>query len=699
MTTAMVEDRRSGGLAGRLARPLSPGSWSRLPHGAGPATSAICVTAVGLAVLFGLHGDYYDSMFVLSVCYAIVVLGMVVQVGYSHQLAFSQSVFMMLGAYGVAVLNTKQGWSVPLSMVVMVAAAVVISFVMGYFITQVPGFALALATLFFSTIVTGYVIYNNYLGGSTGLGGIGAIWTGGSFSSTLERSGGIGVVLLGLTVYVCARIMKSGIGLELALLGQNEPMANAVGVITRRRKLELFVLGSALAALGGTVFAGTQAFVSNVSFDQTAEFTLLIMLFIGGRAAIFGGLIGAIGIEYLQGTNNWIASHLLIIEGVLFTLILLYAPEGVIGLFRRAGALLWSQVQRRLGSAPDLAPSPAAAGQAAGATSASPAPAVPAAAAAKASVAAASGQARGDHQDSFGTAGTPAPAAVDAGQLAASQQQGVLGLAGRPPAVGADGPPAIECRDLSKRFGGVLAVDSVSLAIRGVGIHGVCGPNGAGKTTFFELLSGGLRADGGEVFINGVNATRLQAYQRAQLGIARTLQAVRLMSNRTVLDNVAVAALPSHRTFMPHAVWNSDLKAAYGRARETIERIGIGHMAMLRPGQLTLEAQRMVELARALVANPRILLLDEPASGLSVEQRNRLADTLVELGKGMTIVLVEHDLQLVARIAQEIFVLIDGRLEFEGDSDAFMKSSVVRSELMGLIEEEELLRLADAGTS
>jgi ABC-type branched-subunit amino acid transport system ATPase component len=150
---------------------------------------------------------------------------------------------------------------------------------------------------------------------------------------------------------------------------------------------------------------------------------------------------------------------------------------------------------------------------------------------------------------------------------------------------------------------------------------------------------------------------------------------------------------------MTHAVWNSELRPAYERARETIEQIGIGHMTMLRPGQLTLEAQRMVELARALVANPRILLLDEPASGLSVDQRNRLADTLLELGKRMTIVLVEHDLQLVARIAEEIFVLIDGRLEFEGDSDAFMRSPVVRSELMGLIEEEELLRLAEAETS
>jgi branched-chain amino acid transport system ATP-binding protein len=112
-------------------------------------------------------------------------------------------------------------------------------------------------------------------------------------------------------------------------------------------------------------------------------------------------------------------------------------------------------------------------------------------------------------------------------------------------------------------------------------------------------------------------------------------------------------------------------------------------MAQLRPSAITLEAQRMVELARALVASPRLLLLDEPASGLSTEQRSRLAATLVALSEHMTIILVEHDLQMVAGIAKEVFVLIDGRLEFQGSGDDFLQSSVVRTELMGLLADEE----------
>jgi branched-chain amino acid transport system permease protein len=614
----------------------------------GPLGSGISVLVVGLIVLTVLGGNYYDTIFILAVCFAIVVVGMVVQVGYSHQLAFHQSVFMMLGAYGVAVLNTKYHWAVPVAMVVMVIAAAIVGGLIGALVTRTPGFALALATLFFSVIVGGYVTYNNYLGGSTGLGGVAAIWTRSKFSSTLEYSGGVGIVLLALSIYLCARILKSGIGLELALLGQNERMADSIGIISSRRKLELFILGSALSALGGAVFAGTQAFVSPGNFDETAEVLILIMLFIGGRSAIFGGLIGAVGIEYLQGSNNWVASNLLVIEGVLFTLVLLYAPDGVIGLLDRGAKMLMRPISRaqQLGA--------------------------------------------GDKDDS---ANFDTNLAGLVNLFSAPSGEDGPGLS-TPAIDGEAAPPEIECRGLTKRFSGVVAVNAVTLTIRGTGIHAVCGPNGAGKSTFFELVSGGLRSDDGHVFVRGVDVTKMPAFERAELGVCRTLQAVRLMNNRTVLDNVAVAALPSHRTFMLHAIFRSDLKGAYSRARDVIEHLGISHLTYLKPGQLTLENQRMVELARALVARPKILLLDEPASGLSIPQRSHLAKTLLELSKHVCIVLVEHDLELVARIASDIFVLIDGSLAFEGDSQDFLESPVVRSDLMGLLEGEQLLGAA-----
>lgn len=643
---------------------------------AGPAIAlAATVAAVGLVALFGLHGNYNDSILVLALCFAFAVLGMVVQVGHSNQLAFHQSVFMMFGAYGVGVLNTKYHTPVLLAALILVVAAAILGGIIGSVATRVPGFALALATLFFSVIASGYVVYSSYLGQATGITTIGYLWSGSSYVSSLERSGTVAVILLALCVLACSRIMRSGIGLELLLVGQNERMAAALGINTRRRKLEVFILSAALAALGGAVFAGTQTLVSPGNFDQTAELTLLIMLFVGGRSWIVGGLVGTVLIQFLANGNSAISSRLPIIEGVLFTLILLYAPEGLVGVVRRGAAhaaRLLRGAKRPASDAamtgpPGLAPDPRATrGEPPRVDSVSPR-------------GAASAFASPSEHEGPSDRGEGAPMVEPA-----DGKTDTAGVAEGP------GTVALECREVTKRFGGVVAVDAVSLKVHRLGVHALCGPNGAGKSTLFELISGGIRADGGRIFIQGHDVTRTPAYLRAQLGVARTLQAVRLMSSRSVLDNVAVAAVPSHKTFITHALVKSDLGAAHDRALEVIEELGLGPYVHHRVGDLTLEAQRMVELARALVTRPSVILLDEPASGLSAPQRARLAELLVGLGERMTVVLVEHDLQMVADIAQEIFVLLDGRLVFTGDATAFRASEIVRTELMGLLANEVL---------
>ncbi len=137
---------------------------------------------------------------------------------------------------------------------------------------------------------------------------------------------------------------------------------------------------------------------------------------------------------------------------------------------------------------------------------------------------------------------------------------------------------------------------------------------------------------------------------------------------------------------MIEAVVRSELEEARERAYAALARVGSAHLAAVDPGRLTLEGQRMVEMARAIAAGPRLLLLDEPASGLSGDQRGRLRELLLSLGAEVTVVVVEHDLELLASIAGRLFVLINGRLRFQGDGDGFRRSDLVRSELMGLVE-------------
>jgi len=608
--------------------PPRPRRWSPsadlLGRAAGPTGTAIWVTSLAILAVVALQGGYYGSVLVLGIAYAIVTVGMAVQIGYSHQLAFSQSVFMGMGAYGVAILDTRYGWPVPLALPVVVLGSGLVGAAVGSVVTRAPGLALALATVLFPIPVTTYVTYSDYLGSYTGIGGIAPLWAGDSASDSLIRSGIASALLLGLCVFACGRILRSGIGLELAV-SSDERSAGALGIRTSRRKLELFVLGSMLAALGGAVFAGTQTVVSSDIFSQVSELTLLVMLFVGGCRSLVGAVVGAIGIEYLAGSATFVNTHLLIIEGVLLTVVLLFEPGGL-------AAIVVNAVRRVPGSVP----------------------------------------ARVDHGPP-----APVPRAAPAGPVRPGRAEGIA------PAADA---PALVCRGVSKRFGGLVAVDEVSLEIPGRGLYGICGPNGAGKSTLLELISGGLRLDAGQVLVEGRDVSRWSAAERAQHGVARTFQTVRLIPHLSALDNVAIACLRSHRTSMIEAVVRSELEEARERAYAALARVGSAHLAAVDPGRLTLEGQRMVEMARAIAAGPRLLLLDEPASGLSGDQRGRLRELLLSLGAEVTVVVVEHDLELLATIAGQLFVLINGRLRFQGDGDGFRRSDLVRSELMGLVE-------------
>ena len=273
-------------------------------------------------------------MFVLAACYAIVTAGMAVQIGFSQQIAFSQSVFMGVGAYGVAMLNTHYNMPVLIATPIVLVGSALLAILLGSVVTRASGLALAVATLMLPLIAVGYVSGTGFLGGAVGAPLPGTLWPSSSASTSVALVGGglIVIALLALAVFIAARILTSDIGLELFVLGVDERTAAALGVRTPRRKLELFVLGCVFAALGGAVYAGTQQFVPETLVDPTAELALLIMLFIGGRRSVIGAVIGALVIQYLQGASNWVSVNILVVEGLLLTVVLLVDPEGLAGI-------------------------------------------------------------------------------------------------------------------------------------------------------------------------------------------------------------------------------------------------------------------------------------------------------------------------------------------------------------------------------
>ncbi|HCU94800.1 MAG TPA: hypothetical protein DHU96_19705 [Actinobacteria bacterium] len=599
-------------------------------------------------IVTGFFGQQYaGSVFVLAFTYAIVTAGMAVQIGFSQQIVFSQSVFMGLGAYGVAVLNTQLNMPVLLAAPVVMVGSGLAALILGSVVTRASGLALAVATIMLPLIAVGYLSSAGYLGGAVGMPVAGSLWNAATPQATAVGNGLITVALTGAVVFVASRVLASDIGLELYVLGVDERTAAAMGVSTPRRKLELFVLGSMFAALGGAVYAGTQLFVPATLVDPTAELSLLMMLFIGGRRSILGAVVGALVIQYVSGASNWVSVNILIVEGVLITVILLVDPEGLAGIVSTLAARLWRQP-------PEPGEPPAGGGQAPAGASGATVTAL-----------------AGELPDEVAAADRRVSAFGRSWQARASG-------GGRP------GTTLLECSGLTKDYGGLRVLDSVSMSLPGRGLFGLCGPNGAGKTTLLGVIGGSVTPAAGRVLLNGTDITRLPPQQRFHLGVSRTFQAVHLISGRSVLDNVAVSCLSSHRSSLAAGIVRNRLDEARDKAAEALGYLGMGRLSGREVSSLTLENQRMVEFARAIAARPRLLLLDEPASGLSESQRERLKDVLRTVGDMTCVLLVEHDLGLVAQITEKIFVLAGGQLVFEGSPEEFRNSAVVNSLLVGL---------------
>jgi branched-chain amino acid transport system ATP-binding protein len=239
----------------------------------------------------------------------------------------------------------------------------------------------------------------------------------------------------------------------------------------------------------------------------------------------------------------------------------------------------------------------------------------------------------------------------------------------------------LEGRSLTIAFGGVHAVQEVSMEIQPRELVGLIGPNGAGKTTLLRLLTGVLRPDSGRVLFEGRDITRMPIHRRAQLGFALTHQIVRPFRDMTLLENVMIAA----RSLSP---WNAFTKIKtteeQNRAMALLSRLGIADAADKLARSVPLGYLKRMQVARALALDPRLLLLDEPLAGLNYAEAARLADLIVELNaSGITIVLVEHNLGEVTRIARRLLVMHNGSILAQGDPRAVMARADVRDAYLG----------------
>lgn len=234
----------------------------------------------------------------------------------------------------------------------------------------------------------------------------------------------------------------------------------------------------------------------------------------------------------------------------------------------------------------------------------------------------------------------------------------------------------LEIDDVAVHFGGVKAVDGITMQIHEGLIHGILGPNGSGKSTLLGAITRLNPLTRGTMHFDGAPFHRRPAHQVAHLGLARTFQTVRLIDDRTVRDNVRLGVDTLTRA--------ARTRLGEHRVDEVMERLGIADVQRMRPDELSYGMQRRVEIARAIVGEPRLLLLDEPTAGMNTEERDEVSNLLRGLrDEGLTQFLVEHDVQMMVDVCDHLFAMNFGRLIAEGTPEDVVKDEAVREAYLG----------------
>ena len=245
--------------------------------------------------------------------------------------------------------------------------------------------------------------------------------------------------------------------------------------------------------------------------------------------------------------------------------------------------------------------------------------------------------------------------------------------------------PLLECKGLVRRFGALAAVDGIDLSVEPGEIRAVIGPNGAGKSTVFNLITSVLKPSAGQVIFAGENVTGMPVHQVAQKGIARTFQLCHVFPALSVHENVRIAAQARERGRWQFLGGGGVLRRSASAADEAIARMRLTRLADATAAMLSHGDQRLLEIAMAIAQKPRLLMLDEPTQGLSIEETGRAVQILKEMlaAGDLSVLLVEHDMEVVFKLADNITVLHRGRVIADGPPAAVRASAEVRSAYLG----------------
>lgn len=672
---------------GQLARGGEESTWSlagavrRLPSRLAVRSEVAnlkrgaLVGALVLALLAPLPFGSREHVLMASVViFALIGLSLVVLTGFAGQVSLGQFAFTGLGAV-VGGRMLQLGYPIGMAMLYSVLAGGLAALIIGIPALRIRGLFLAVSTLAFAVATSTWVFGQSWL----------VTLVGSRTSTTIPRPEILGLdmqitrnyyyfclVFFVLVAAIVSRIRTTGIGRMMMAVRDNEPSAATLSVPPRRIKLMAFVLSGMIAALGGYLYGGLLVNFSSSTFGPVESLNLLSMVIFGGVTSVTGAVLGALwvrGIPFFFGSNIGLIS-----SGAGLLVVLLLLPGGLASLLFRLRDRI---VERLTGEPVDVV------------SEADPGTRVAL-------------EPRMDQLDTT-SLGALVPAVSD-GMPAAMSSDGA-------PVAASDGAtspvgdaPALEARAVTVRYGGVLAVHEASLRLGHGEVIGLVGPNGAGKTTFFDVLSGQLAPDEGEILLGGADISGLRPEQRALLGISRTFQQAKLFGELTVVDAFKIALERDERSeLVPSALalppsWTAERRKEL-RADEIVDILGLGPFADRPVVQLSTGTRRLAELGCTIAMGAEVLLLDEPTAGIAQREVEAFVPAIREIRAhlGASMVIIDHDIPMISSIVDTLIVLSAGVVIASGHPDEVREDPHVVAAYLGT--DDRAIRRSSHGRS
>ena len=565
--------------------------------------SAIVLATLCTVPLFA--GTYYSFLAVLAFIYIIISIGLNILTGYAGLFSLGHAGLAAIGAYTTALLSKKllvYGWLAysGLSVIIGIVAGVILACLVGALLAypslRTKGVYLAVVTISFGWIVWKILLeWISVTGGELGIRGVPQL----SFGSLVMDTKYFYYIVLTVTVaciFIQYNIVRSRFGRNFLAIKMSEHAAASLGINVHGTKVTAFVVSAFFAGLGGALFAHQQNYVNPDSFHFFDSVSYLLAVLFGGAGTIMGPVIGSVVLTLLPEMLHDFDMYRLIVYGVIIIAVLYFLPKGVWGEFE---ALL--KRKRLVGN------------------------------------------------------NVVVPSRIES----AERDMTVLPV----PKVKSTSDTLLSLDNVTMRFGGVVAIDKVTMRVKRGEVHSIIGPNGAGKTTLLNLVTGFYAPVEGHIESEGVRISHMKSHELPRQGIGRTFQNVQLFSEMSVLDNVLVG-------FQPHMckpIWHAAVRSQSfrreeddyrGKAMELLGFVGLTQEANAIASNLPYGHQRKLEMARALAISPKLLLLDEPAAGLNMAEIEELDNLIRQMQlQGITIILVEHHVDLVMGISNVVTVL------------------------------------------